>query len=107
MSTVSYLTLDKKGRATLPEEVRENLGVGPGDFLLLDRTERGTYELVPAQLVPKEDLWHLNTEIRERLRQAEGEIKAGRSASAATAEEAQGLLDSWKKVKPARRRRRG
>ena len=43
-----YLTLDRKGHVTLPEEVRASLGLEPGDLVLLERTERGTYELVPA-----------------------------------------------------------
>jgi AbrB family looped-hinge helix DNA binding protein len=54
---VSYLSVDQKGRATLPEEVRASLGLRPGDFVLLEKTERGTYELVPAALVPRDQLW--------------------------------------------------
>lgn len=105
MSTVTYLTLDKKGRTTLPEEVREALGVGPGDFLLLERTERGTYEVIPAQLVPKEDLWHFHPEFRERLRLGEEDIKAGRTHQA-SGEEFLELLDSWKREPPKKRRPR-
>jgi bifunctional DNA-binding transcriptional regulator/antitoxin component of YhaV-PrlF toxin-antitoxin module len=30
---VWYLSLDRKGRATLPEEVRTALGLRPGDFV--------------------------------------------------------------------------
>ncbi len=106
MSVANYLTLDKKGRATLPEEVREALGVVPGDFILLDRTERGTYELVPATLVPKEDLWHFHPELRERLREAEENFREGRSYRA-SGEEFLKLLDTWKSDKPARRQRKG
>ena len=51
--TVSYLSVDQKGRATLPEDVRTSLGLRPGDFILLEKTKRGTYELVPAVLVPR------------------------------------------------------
>ena len=52
--TVSYLSVDQKGRATLPEDVRTSLGLRPGDFILLEKTKRGTYELVPAVLVPRD-----------------------------------------------------
>jgi AbrB family looped-hinge helix DNA binding protein len=45
-SAVSYLSVDAKGRATLPEEIRAALGLRPGDCVILERTERGTYELV-------------------------------------------------------------
>jgi AbrB family looped-hinge helix DNA binding protein len=106
MSATSYLTLDKKGRATLPEEVREALGVEPGDFILLDKTERGTYELVPAALVPKEDLWHFHPEFRARLGEAEENFREGR-VEHASGEEFLQLLDSWKSDKPAKRRRKG
>jgi bifunctional DNA-binding transcriptional regulator/antitoxin component of YhaV-PrlF toxin-antitoxin module len=40
---VIVLTLDPKGRTTLPSEVREELGGGAGDFILLERTDRGTF----------------------------------------------------------------
>ena len=43
-SSVSFLNVDKKGRATLPEEVRSDLGVQSGDLVLLERTQRGTWE---------------------------------------------------------------
>lgn len=77
MANVTYLTLDKKGRATLPEEVREALGVGPGDFVLLEPTAGGGYELVAAALVPKDQKWFYHPEMQERVRAAEEEISAG------------------------------
>ena len=79
MAKMSYLTLDAKGRATLPEEVREALGVGPGDFVLLERTEAGGYELVPAALVPTDQRWFQHPEMVRRVRDAEAEIAKGRS----------------------------
>lgn len=79
MAKAIYLTLDKKGRTTLPEEVREALGVGPGDFVLLERTEAGRYELVAAELVPKDQRWFYHPEMQERVRAAEEEILAGRT----------------------------
>ncbi len=77
MANVTYLTLDKKGRATLPEEVREALGVGPGDFVLLERTAGGGYELVAAELVAKDQKWFYHPEMQERVRAAEEEIASG------------------------------
>lgn len=103
--TTTYLTLDSKGRTTLPEEVREELGVGPGDFLILDKTEHGTYELVPAELVPKEDLWHFHPEFRERLAEAKADIEAGRFHHGGSPEEFAALRDSWSKEKGTRRRK--
>lgn len=103
-STVSYLSLDQKGRATLPEEVRASLGLRPGDFVLLERTERGTYELVPAALVPHDQLWFHHPEMQRRMRRAEADVAEGRTASTQTVAGAQGLLDRHKSGHGRRRR---
>jgi AbrB family looped-hinge helix DNA binding protein len=98
---VSYLSVDQKGRATLPEEVRASLGLRPGDFVLLEKTERGTYELVPAALVPRDQLWFHHAEMRRRIRKAETDLAEGRTKVTRTVAEAQTLLDTYK----GRRRR--
>ena len=103
-STISYLSLDRKGRATLPEEVRASLGLRAGDFVLLERTERGTYELVPAALVPRDQLWFHHSKMRPRIQKAEGEIAADRVTVTRSAEEARALLDSLKR-RPRKKRR--
>ena len=103
-STISYLSVDRKGRATLPEEVRRSLGLGAGDFVLLERTDRGTYELVPAALVPRDQLWFHHPEMRQRIQRAEGEIDTGRVTVTKGADEAQALLDSLKR-RPRKKRR--
>lgn len=97
MANVTYLTLDKKGRATLPEEVREALGVGPGDFVLLERTAGGGYELVAAELVPKDQKWFYHPEMQERMRAAEDELLSGtarRESASALARRLRGLEGS-------------
>jgi AbrB family looped-hinge helix DNA binding protein len=95
-STLSYLSVDQKGRATLPEEVRASLGLRAGDFVLLEKTERGTYELVPAALVPRDQLWFHHPEMRGRIRKAEAEIAEGRTKVTRSAAAAQTLLDDLK-----------
>ena len=105
-SAASYLSLDRKGRATLPEEVRASLGLGPGDFVLLERTERGTYELVPAALVPRDQLWFHHPNMQKRIRKAEADIAEGRTKVTRSAEEAQALLDGSKSLKARLRGRR-
>jgi AbrB family looped-hinge helix DNA binding protein len=94
---VAYVTLDDKGRATLPEEVREDLGAGPGDLLLLERTHYGTYEIVPAALVPKDQLWFHHPEMRGRVEEAETEFRAGIGEGTRTPRDAQALLDRLKR----------
>jgi AbrB family looped-hinge helix DNA binding protein len=100
-SAISYLSVDQKGRATLPEEVRVSLGLRPGDFVLLEKTERGTYELVPAALVPRDQLWFHHPEMQGRIRKAEADLTEGRTKVTRSVGEAQALLDGFK------RRRRG
>lgn len=103
-TSLSYLSVDQKGRATLPEEVRASLGLRPGDFVLLERTERGTYELVPAALVPRDQLWFFHPEMQRRVRKAEADLGAGRTSKTRTLAEARTLLDSFKSRRRARRK---
>jgi AbrB family looped-hinge helix DNA binding protein len=99
---LTFLTLDRKGRTTLPEEVREALGVGAGDFILLERTDKGTFELVPASLVPNDQLWFHHPEVQASITRAEEDFNQGRSTRTETPEQAQAFLDGLKK-KPAPR----
>jgi AbrB family looped-hinge helix DNA binding protein len=96
MARTTFLTLDPKGRTTLPEEVRAELGIEPGDLILLERTERGTFELVPAALVPKDQLWFHHPDMQARMAQPEKDFAEGRSTRTQTPDEAQALLDSLK-----------
>ena len=94
-----YMAVDKRGRSTLPEEVRRDLGIGEQDttLVLLEKTDHGTYELVPASLVPNDQLWFRHPEMSARVAQAEAGFREGRSSTAETPEEAQALLDSLKR----------
>ncbi len=98
-----YLTLDAKGRATLPEEVRTALGVETGDIILLEATDHGTFEMTPARLVPRDQLWFHDPAVRKRVEAAEEDFAAGRSARTETPDEAQAFLDSLKQQSADRR----
>jgi bifunctional DNA-binding transcriptional regulator/antitoxin component of YhaV-PrlF toxin-antitoxin module len=102
-SNVSFLSLDKKGRATLPEDVRSDLGVGSGDFVLLERTQRGTWELVPASLIPHDQLWFHHADMRARVARAEADFAAGRSAHTRTPAQARTFLDGLKRRRKTRK----
>lgn len=102
IASTTILTLDKKGRLTLPKEVREALGVAAGNFILLERTARGTFELVPAILVPTEQLWFHHPEMQARIAKAEQGFAAGRSTRTTTPQEAQDFLDGLKKTRSRR-----
>jgi bifunctional DNA-binding transcriptional regulator/antitoxin component of YhaV-PrlF toxin-antitoxin module len=94
-----FLTVDKRGRNTLPEEVRRDLGIGDEDttLVLLEKTGHGTYELVPASLVPRDQLWFHHPEMARRVAQAEADFQEGRSTRADTADAAQAFLDGLKR----------
>ena len=80
----------------MPEDVRASLGLRPGDFVLLERTERGGYELVPAALIPRDQLWFHYPEMQGRIRKAEADLAGGRTKATRTVAEAQALLDRFK-----------
>ncbi|HEX8452213.1 MAG TPA: AbrB/MazE/SpoVT family DNA-binding domain-containing protein [Longimicrobium sp.] len=96
---MAFLTVDRRGRNTLPEQVRRDLGIADQEtsFVLLEKTSRGTYELVPASLIPNDQLWFHNAEMQDRVAQAESDFREGRSTLAAGPEEAQAFLDGLKK----------
>jgi bifunctional DNA-binding transcriptional regulator/antitoxin component of YhaV-PrlF toxin-antitoxin module len=95
---MTFLTVDKRGRNTLPEAVRRDLGIGEEDttLVILEKTDRGTYELVPASLVPKDQLWFHHPETERRVAQAEADFREGRSTSVETPEDGQAFLDRVK-----------
>jgi bifunctional DNA-binding transcriptional regulator/antitoxin component of YhaV-PrlF toxin-antitoxin module len=94
---MTFMTIDRRGRGTLPEEVRRDLGLDDEtNLLILEKTPRGTYELVPAALIPKDQMWFHHPEMQERIAQAEADFREGRAVYADTPEEAQQFLDSLK-----------
>lgn len=95
---MAFLNVDKRGRSTLPEDVRRDLGIEgeEGALVLLEKTERGTYELVPAALVPRDQLWVHHFEMRDRIEKAESDFRSGRSTRTETPDETQEYLDSLK-----------
>ena len=95
-----FMTVDKRGRGTFPEEVRRELGLGSEDanLVILERTGRGTFELVPAALVPKDQLWFHHPDIQARVAEAEADFREGRFTRTNTPEEAQAYLDSLKRA---------
>ena len=95
---MSFMTVDKRGRGTLPEEVRRDLGLDAEDtnLVILEKTERGTYELVPAALVPRDQLWFHDPEIQARVAEAETDFREGRFTRTGTPEAAQAYLDGLK-----------
>ena len=74
-TTIGFLTIDAKGRATFPAEVRRALGLDENTPIRIDRTEAGGYELVPSAIVPIDQLWYHSAEGRARIQRAEADFK--------------------------------
>lgn len=94
---IGYLTIDQKGRTTLPQRVREQLGIGEGAQLRIERTESGIIELVPSVTIPLDQAWYHSDEGRARLGRADDDLSAGRVTRARGESEARQLLDSLKR----------
>jgi AbrB family looped-hinge helix DNA binding protein len=58
-----------RGRITLPGDVRRRLGLEDGDTLLLLATARGV-EILPAAVIPRDQLWVTAEPVRDGLVQA-------------------------------------
>ena len=93
-----FMMIDKRGRGTFPDDVRRDLGLDQEEtnLIILAKTERGTYELVPAALVPRDQLWFHHPEMQERVAEAEADFREGGYTRTTTPEEAQAYLDSLK-----------
>ncbi len=94
--TIGFLTIDPKGRTTLPQHMREALGITPQTQIRVDRADDGTFELVPTVMIPQDQLWYHSPEGRERLRSAEASFREGRSTRTVGEAETQRHLDGLK-----------
>jgi bifunctional DNA-binding transcriptional regulator/antitoxin component of YhaV-PrlF toxin-antitoxin module len=102
-ATLGVLTFDKKGRTTFTERMRQALEIEDGTYVIVERTERGTFELVPATLVPNDQMWFHHPAMQARVAQAERDFAAGGFTRTETPHSAQALLDGLKR--PSRRRK--
>lgn len=84
---LATLSMDDKGRITLPQRVREALGLEPGSQVRVEQDAHGHVELVPAITVPVDQLWYHGIEGRARLTAAEADINAGRVTRVTSEEE--------------------
>ncbi len=100
---LGYLTVDQKGRTTIPQEMRSALGLEAGTQLRVDRSDDGVFELIPAEVIPRDQLWFHTPEVQARVAQAETEFSNGGSTQTDGPDETQRFLDSLKKRSDTRR----
>ena len=85
--TIGYLTVDPKGRSTLPREMRKQLGVSEGTQLRIDVTDTGSFEIVPSVSIPVDQWYYHSPEGRARLERAEADFRLGRATRTSGEEE--------------------
>ena len=73
------ITVGDKGRVTLSETLREQLGIREGDVLLSEVTDHGTIELIPVALVPRDQVWFAHPDVQQRVTEARDDIVANRT----------------------------
>lgn len=97
MATVlGVLTVDSKGRAVFPQRLREELRLSEGTQLLVERESDGRVSLVPAELVPRDQMWFHSPEMRARMARAEQSLEQGHSTRTQGEAETQAYLDRLK-----------
>lgn len=94
------MTVGDRGRFTLSDEVRKHLGVAEGDTVLIELTEQGTAELVPAALIPRDQVWFAHPAVQARVSAAHADIAARRTTHVTKERDLLARLD---KVRKARR----
>ena len=76
----------KKAQITLPQSVRQELGIKEGEYLSI-RVENGEAILKPMTFIDKEQAWFWTRRWQEGEREAESDIRAGRVHSFDTFED--------------------
>lgn len=98
------LTVDRKGRTTFPQSIRRELGLREGTQLRVELSDYGTFELVPAEVIPQDQLWFHTAEVQARVTRAETDFREGRSTRTAGEKDTLRFLDSLKKRNGGRKR---
>lgn len=76
----------KKAQVTLPQSIRQELGIEEGDYLDI-QVRSGEIVLKVKKLVDKEQAWFWTRRWQEGEKEAEEDIRAGRLHSFANADE--------------------
>jgi hypothetical protein len=66
-------------------------------LVLLERTNHGTWELIPAAVMPRDQAWLRHPEMAARVAEGESDLREGRSSETSTPEALHTLLDGMKR----------
>lgn len=78
--------LGSKHQVTIPRRISKALHLKEGDHMLV-RLVGGRVELIPASLIPREQLWFWSEEWQRKEREADEDIAQGKLKSFETADE--------------------
>ncbi len=84
---MEWVQVRKKFQITLPKSVREDLRLHEGDLLAL-QVRDGELVLRPQKLIDRDQAWYWSPEWQAAERQADEDIRAGRTVRFDTADEA-------------------
>jgi antitoxin MazE len=73
---MSITRIGPRHQITIPQEVFEQLGLQPGDFLEVQVRDEALY-LIPQKLIPRDQAWFWSKEWQEREREADEAIAKG------------------------------
>jgi bifunctional DNA-binding transcriptional regulator/antitoxin component of YhaV-PrlF toxin-antitoxin module len=78
--------LGAKNQITIPHRISKALRLRKGDHMLM-RLVGGRVEMIPASLIPKDQLWFWTPEWQKKEREADREIARGNVKTAESAEQ--------------------
>jgi antitoxin MazE len=73
---VAIIRIGPKHQITIPQEVFEQLGLQPGDFLGVQVRDE-VLHLIPQKLVPRDQAWFWSKKWQEREQEADEAIAKG------------------------------
>jgi AbrB family looped-hinge helix DNA binding protein len=91
--TIYKTRLRNKGQVTVPQEIRNLLGVEEGDDLLFYTDEAGRIVVSRAQIIDPEQAWFWSDRWQRMEQEAQADLDAGRIVEYANIAEALAALD--------------
>jgi antitoxin MazE len=73
---VAITRIGPKHQITIPQEVFDQLGLQPGDFLEV-QVQGEVLRLIPQKLIPRDQVWFWSKEWQEREQEADEAIARG------------------------------